>query len=518
MSFESRVTNRPAAILGNGPSLRGFDFVTELSGFDTFGLNAAYRYWDSIGWYPTYYACLDTVVGASHKNAIARLIERSEEYGIRAFLLREEVLQLLGTLIALPHVKSLESLQNEASLVFKSRRITTGSHTLLWAAYLGYKDIALYGVDANYVEILPEAVPTGGARLTINETPKHNPNYFFDNYQQAGDEYHIPNTGKEKGDLVHVAAWETIAPALNSLDVVVINASPDSRVETFPRCQHAEVLSVLRKEREKRININYLRAYPREAGVHCDELKIFYPFLPKQDGVMIDVGAHAGWSCLRFLRRGWEVHAFEPDPSMREILQRKTLNAGNIHIDSRAVSKVSGREYPWFTTPESTGASSMRPFCDSHKQTGTVQTVTLADIIAERNITHIDLLKIDTEGFDYMVLQGFPFHQLRPKHIICEYEDSKTLPLGNSTHDIASLLLRHEYSVFISEWHPIVRYGVQHQWHCFLPYPTPLYNSTSWGNLLAFSQPPDLESLRQAMATAILVGAAPPPQSSTEVS
>ena len=52
-------------ILGNGPSLRGFA-CNILTGIPTFGLNAAYRYWAKINWYPTYYACLDTVVGKSH--------------------------------------------------------------------------------------------------------------------------------------------------------------------------------------------------------------------------------------------------------------------------------------------------------------------------------------------------------------------------------------------------------------------------------------------------------------------
>ncbi len=39
-------------VMGNGPSLKGFDF-TRLNGVTTLGMNAAYRYWDQIGWYPT---------------------------------------------------------------------------------------------------------------------------------------------------------------------------------------------------------------------------------------------------------------------------------------------------------------------------------------------------------------------------------------------------------------------------------------------------------------------------------
>ena len=54
-----------AVVLGNGPSLRGFDFG-RLSRFDVFGMNAAYRYWYEIGWFPQYY-----VVSGSCRRRIA---------------------------------------------------------------------------------------------------------------------------------------------------------------------------------------------------------------------------------------------------------------------------------------------------------------------------------------------------------------------------------------------------------------------------------------------------------------
>ena len=52
-------------VLGNGPSLKGFDFA-RLDGVASLGMNAAYRYWDQIGWYPTYYACLDDQLIQTH--------------------------------------------------------------------------------------------------------------------------------------------------------------------------------------------------------------------------------------------------------------------------------------------------------------------------------------------------------------------------------------------------------------------------------------------------------------------
>ena len=38
-------------------------------------MNAAYRYWSRIGWYPTHYACLDDEMIDTHHLEIARLID-----------------------------------------------------------------------------------------------------------------------------------------------------------------------------------------------------------------------------------------------------------------------------------------------------------------------------------------------------------------------------------------------------------------------------------------------------------
>ena len=71
--WEARAGDPTLILLGNGPSLRGFDFA-RLRKFDCIGMNAAYRYWHQIGWYPRYYICLDLVVGVSHKDAIVDMV------------------------------------------------------------------------------------------------------------------------------------------------------------------------------------------------------------------------------------------------------------------------------------------------------------------------------------------------------------------------------------------------------------------------------------------------------------
>ena len=60
-------------VLGNGPSLKGTDFL-EFNHVDSIGMNAAYRFWEKIDWYPTHYICLDDQLIETHADAIYNLI------------------------------------------------------------------------------------------------------------------------------------------------------------------------------------------------------------------------------------------------------------------------------------------------------------------------------------------------------------------------------------------------------------------------------------------------------------
>ena len=65
----------------------------------------------------------------------------------------------------------------------------------------------------------------------------------------------------------------------------------------------------------------------------------------------------------------------------------------------------------------------------------------------------------------------------------------KTLPLGYKFHDLAQFLVNKEYTVYVSEWHPIRQYGVRHHWRQLSRYPCELADARGWGNLLAFKEP-----------------------------
>ena len=224
---------------------------------------------------------------------------------------------------------------------------------------------------------------------------------------------------------------------------------------------------------------------------------IFYLFDGNSSSrVMVDVGAHWGSSLMRFARAGWSVYAFEPDPDQRAILVQNTAGFSQVRVDPRAVSNDGSRNVPFFKSPVSTGISGLLAFHPSHYQAGTVETVALTDCLAESGITYVDFLKIDCEGYDFFVLQGFPWDKTQPEVILCEFEDRKTVPIGFDYRAIANYLMERNYRIIVSEWYPVVEYGHTHRWRRYALYPCELLDREAWGNLIAVRGEENFNKLR----------------------
>ena len=243
------------------------------------------------------------------------------------------------------------------------------------------------------------------------------------------------------------------------------------------------------------------KALPRSDHARVDETAVVAELQKERKGrehVMIDVGAHFGGSAMHFDRLGWTIHCFEPDNANRAKLIGQFGKKENVTIDVRAVSDKPLKGASFFKSDESTGISGLHAFRDTHREEGKVDLTTVAEIIEERGLSNIDFLKIDVEGFDFNVLRGVPWEQLCPDAIECEYEDSKTVKMGHTWRDIAEYLNERGYSVYISEWHPIIRYGIAHDWNRVVPYPGVDVPSESWGNMLAFREDPGYTAVLEA--------------------
>ena len=208
-------------------------------------------------------------------------------------------------------------------------------------------------------------------------------------------------------------------------------------------------------------------------------------YLDIEGKMLFDVGAHFGGFSKPFAEKNWQIHAFEPDPENRVKLEAWAHKFPALMINPNAVADKPATGAKFFKSAESTGISSLSAFTDGHFEGPLVNIVTLEDYCLGHSIEDIDLLKVDTEGHDLFVLKGFPWEKIRPKVIMTEFENKKTIPLGYRYEDMAQYLMAQGYTVFVSEWKPIVRYGIQHDWNrCFM-YPGALETEDAWGNFIA---------------------------------
>lgn len=143
-----------------------------------------------------------------------------------------------------------------------------------------------------------------------------------------------------------------------------------------------------------------------------------------KDPIIFDIGANKGQSIDRFIKifNNPTIHSFEPIKSEYELMKKKFNNFENIILNNHAMGEIQDiREFN--ITAKSANSSFNKHNEDSdwikvrskqHKMSTTdyiqekvnVQINTVDNYVNENKISKIDLLKIDTEGYEDKVLEG----------------------------------------------------------------------------------------------------------------
>jgi FkbM family methyltransferase len=141
----------------------------------------------------------------------------------------------------------------------------------------------------------------------------------------------------------------------------------------------------------------------------------FAGILPGEANVVIDVGAHRGdvAAALDFLYRPVRLIAVEPNRALGDFLRNRFAAQSHIEIVTEALAERAGTasfQVYGFDAASSffqcrQGRLSEFGFDESHRAT-TVATTTLAQLLARRSISRVDLLKLDCQGAELMVLKG----------------------------------------------------------------------------------------------------------------
>ena len=214
-----------------------------------------------------------------------------------------------------------------------------------------------------------------------------------------------------------------------------------------------------------------------------------YPFNSSDNPFLIDVGAHHGSLSLAFASKKWNVIAFEPEMNNRADFERNLAGYSLVTCIAKAVSDKTGDLVPFYVSNKHWGIHSLKPWHNTHELAYKVETVRLDTILKEMQVPRVTLLKIDTEGADFLVLKGFNWDKFHPELVMTEFMDERTVHNFNyDHHEVVHFMKERGYTAFVSEWAPIKQYGIKgkttdlHTWIQCVPYP--LDREPAWGNLI----------------------------------
>ncbi len=485
--LKDKYKNKRIFILGNGPSLNKTPLDLLKNEF-TFGVNRIYLLFDRIDWKPTFYTANDWRVVpdiAREINALTGMTFFFEER-FRGILREGDDVYYHA------HTPVGPNYPDEREFAFNIDRGVRGAGSVVGTAiqiayYMGFNPIYLIGCDLGY-KVLKTVKQEGddkfktGVKLFLTSTEDDDPNHFDNRYFGKGKRWHDPNVKRM------VEGHQQCRRAIEAKGRKIYNATIGGELEVYKRKDFYRLFK--------------FKKYSRIRHAHIEETAIIAKCsedVGVTNKVMLDVGAHHGSSLSRFVDNNWTIYAFEPDPNNRQKLINRYSKRENVYIDSRAVGEVieSGRTF--YSSEESSGISGMLEFRESHKKVASVDVTTVKEIVKEYSIKHVNFLKIDVEGYDFMVLKSVPWDIVKPEFIECEFEDAKTNLLGFSYYDIGDYLVSKGYIVYLSEWHPIIKYGIKHDWCCLKKYPCKLEDSNGWGNFLAFLKDPGYVAINNAV-------------------
>ena len=174
-----------------------------------------------------------------------------------------------------------------------------------------------------------------------------------------------------------------------------------------------------------------------------------------------DIGANIGVYTLflaKITGNPGNIHSFEPVDHIRTKLSSnlRLNNFTKVHINSFALGAQSEKQ-EMYAVKTGTYRGGTSTFVKNENVINMgedkfdripVEIRSMDDYVKENNITQLDFIKIDVEGFEWDVLKGGSdtIKNLRPKMII-EYDPLRHTST-DGTNDFLSFFMQHNYEVF----------------------------------------------------------------------
>lgn len=216
--------NKKLLVLCNGPSIQAlvdWGFHNLPNDIDTVATSLAYRYFEEINWWPTYYALGDPKVLLHHQKAFQSLIS-DPNIPIKKFYLATKCLPLdINITFFDPFNRVVETTWQ-----------VTGQIAFKVGFRHNYDKIYLLGCDNKYywdhslVKPLSSDFDMDNRAIILEDVVK-NPNYGIPNYLRKGDItswlFQHPNKSYSTTDLNH--CWQELISSTQEKEITVIDFS-----------------------------------------------------------------------------------------------------------------------------------------------------------------------------------------------------------------------------------------------------------------------------------------------------
>jgi FkbM family methyltransferase len=183
-------------------------------------------------------------------------------------------------------------------------------------------------------------------------------------------------------------------------------------------------------------------------GILTEPRHALYALAPR-GGCVLDVGSNVGEVAMHFARQvtsTGEVHAFEPMPNVFAKLQRHVSanRLDNVHLYNHGLGDAESVVTFDSPAPGNRGASRVDVGGEGLK----LRVRRLDDVVAERGLTRVDVVKIDVEGYEVHVLRGAreTLTRFRPT-LAVECDDQHLRRCGESASSLSVVLRDLGYSL-----------------------------------------------------------------------
>ncbi len=139
---------------------------------------------------------------------------------------------------------------------------------------------------------------------------------------------------------------------------------------------------------------------------------IFYDISTRLDSpnlkIIFDCGAHRGETAIDFRKRfsSAQIYSFEPVKSNFEYLKKNVEKYPQIYCYNLALGDREETISIQLQSDSQTHSLNNRLLVEEDQNSEVIKVVTIDDFLSSSNIVTIDLLKINTEGYEVKVLQG----------------------------------------------------------------------------------------------------------------